>query len=363
MSSMRPIFIVSTCACAGKSALCMGLLSALTERGYRVGYMKPVGNALVDVDGVLMDEDAIMMSQLFHLGDSLEVITPLLATERLVHDALMGKTKALSERVLSAFQQVSGDRDIVLVEGASGVEFGAVFGLEASKLSSLIGAVNVLVSPYTRGVADSVLAGMRLLGQERLCGVIINAVPRERMEWTKSLVGGFLDSKGIDVLGVVPHEPALGKLRVHEVADIINAQVVAGEAGLERPVNELLIGAMDLQSSISAFRRGASSVVITGAGRSEIISAAIECNVGCVVATGEHVPECALLSHAEQRGVPLLHFRGDVLSAIERLEEVLGRMRIKSEEDVNIAQWLVEEHIDVDAILRCARGEEKKKCA
>ncbi|KUK04787.1 MAG: uncharacterized protein PWR26_421 [Methanosarcinales archaeon] len=361
--NMRPIFIASTCACAGKSALCMGLLSVLTERGYRVGYMKPVGNALVDVDGVLMDEDAIMMSQLFHLGDSLEVITPLLATERLVHDALMGKTKALSDRVLSAFQQISRDRDVVLVEGASGVEFGAVFGLEASKLSSLMGAVNVLVSPYTRGLADSVLAGVTLLGQEGLCGVIINAVPGERMEWTESLVGGFLDSRGIDVLGVVPHEPALGKLKVQEVADIINAQVIAGEEGLERPVNELLIGAMDLQSSIRAFRRGASSVVITGAGRSEIISAAIECNVGCVVATGEHVPECALLSHAEQRGVPLLHFRGDVLSAIERMEEVLGRMRIKSEEDVDIAHRLVEEHIDVDALLRCARGEEKRKCA
>lgn len=363
MSNMKPVFVASTCACAGKSALCMGLLSALIERGYRVGYMKPVGNALVDVDGVLMDEDALMMSQLFHLDEPLEVITPLLATERLIHDALMGKTKALSERVLSAFQRVSRDRDIVLVEGASGVEFGAVFGLDASTLSSLVGAVKVLVSPYTRGLADGVLAGVKLFGWEELCGTIINAVPRERMEWTESLVGSFLEGRGIDVLGVVPHEPALGKLKVEEVADIINAQVLAGEAGLERPVNELLVGAMDLQSSIRAFRRGASSVVITGAGRSEIISAAIECNVGCVVTTGEHMPECALLSHAEQRGVPLLHFRGDVLSAIEGLEEVLGRMRIKGEEDVDIAQRLVEEHIDVDALLRCARGEEKRKCA
>ncbi|MHC1592566.1 MAG: AAA family ATPase [Methermicoccaceae archaeon] len=360
---MKPIFISSVDAYCGKSALCIGLLSVLTERGYSVGYMKPVGNALVDVDGMLMDEDAIMMKRLFALDEPLEMITPLLATERLVHDALRGKTKALAQKVHSAFVQLSDDKDIVLVEGAEGVEFGAVFGLEAREISSLLGTTNVLVSPYTKGLADHVLAGVRLLGGENLCGVLINGVPRERMEWTESLVGGFLNSRAVNVLGILPHEPTLGNLEVREVADAINAHVLAGESGLGRQVNSMLIGAMGLQTSAKVFRRGAGSVVIIGAGRSEIISTAIECGVACVVATGEHAPECVLLSYAEERGVPVLHFRGDALTAIESLESVLGRIKIRNRDDVAIAHRLVEEHVDIDTLLSCATGEKKAECA
>ncbi|MHC1589203.1 MAG: AAA family ATPase [Methermicoccaceae archaeon] len=353
---MKPILVASTRAYCGKSALCIGLLSVLAERGYSVGYMKPVGNALVDVDGVLMDEDAIMMKQLFGLDEPLEVITPLLATERLMHDALKGKTKALADRVRSAFEQLSNDKDIVLIEGAKGVDFGAVFGLGAKRLSSLLGTTNVLVSPYAKELADHVLAGIDVLGSENLCGILINDVPRERMEWTESLVGGFFESRGVNVLGILPHEPTLGNLEVREVADVINAHVIAGESGLDRHVSGMLVGAMDLQTSTKVFRGGTSSVVIIGGGRSEIISTAIECGVACVVATGEHPPECALLSYAEERGVPVLHFRGDALTAIERLESVLGRrIKIRNREDAAVAHRLVEEYVDVDTILGCAQ--------
>ncbi|MFQ6063576.1 MAG: AAA family ATPase, partial [Methanosarcinales archaeon] len=54
---MNSILISSSEAYSGKSAICMGIGSILKEKGYKVGYMKPIGNLLRDVNGIIMDED------------------------------------------------------------------------------------------------------------------------------------------------------------------------------------------------------------------------------------------------------------------------------------------------------------------
>lgn len=74
---MASILVSSSENYSGKSSICSGLGLILKERGKSVGYMKPVGNLLVDVDGVLSDEDAEQMRDLLSLE------TPAAASLRL----------------------------------------------------------------------------------------------------------------------------------------------------------------------------------------------------------------------------------------------------------------------------------------
>ena len=64
---MRSVLVSSTELYAGKSALCLALAMKLKENGLRVGYMKPVGNLIVDLDGVLVDDDAATMKKMLGL--------------------------------------------------------------------------------------------------------------------------------------------------------------------------------------------------------------------------------------------------------------------------------------------------------
>ena len=55
---MASVLISSSEEYSGKSALCIGIGTILKDMGYSVGYMKPIGNLLTDINGILTDEDA-----------------------------------------------------------------------------------------------------------------------------------------------------------------------------------------------------------------------------------------------------------------------------------------------------------------
>jgi BioD-like phosphotransacetylase family protein len=96
------ILISSSEKYSGKSAVCIGLGTILKRKGYTVGYMKPIGNLLVIKD-----------------------ITPILLTENLTHDALVGVEKELDKTLNDAYSNVSKGKDVVLIEGAGGIGGGA----------------------------------------------------------------------------------------------------------------------------------------------------------------------------------------------------------------------------------------------
>ncbi len=65
---MASMLVSSSEQYSGKSSLCLGLGVLLKERGYKVGYMKPIGNLLIDVNGSLADEDAQGIRKLLDTG-------------------------------------------------------------------------------------------------------------------------------------------------------------------------------------------------------------------------------------------------------------------------------------------------------
>ena len=124
---MASILISSSEKYSGKTAVCIGLGMILKKMDYTVGYMKPIGNLLVDVNGVITDEDAEEMRRIFGLTDPIKAITPILLTENLTHDALMGIENELDKSLNDAFSIVSEEKDIVLIEGTGGIGGGAMY--------------------------------------------------------------------------------------------------------------------------------------------------------------------------------------------------------------------------------------------
>ncbi|NPE30442.1 phosphotransacetylase family protein [Methanococcoides sp. SA1] len=350
---MASILISSSEKYSGKSSLCIGIGTILKDKGYSVGYMKPVGNMLVDVNGVLSDEDAEQARKVFDLKDDIKNITPILLTDNLVEDALAGVEKHLDKTIIDAYGEISRDKDVVLIEGTGGIGGGAIYGLSDPQVASIIGTKVLLVSRYESiQVVDRILSDIELIHDpDMFAGVILNEVDEGQLEYVCELVVPFLENKGVKVLGVLPKDSTLRSVPISEIVEDLHAEVLAGSENLEVLVDHYLVGAMEVNSAIKYFRRTPNSVVITGGDRSDIQMAAIEARVKCLVLTGNLQPSAAVLGSADEAHIPVILVRGDTMSTIERMERLIGRARFRREHKLGRMVELINNNVNVKELM------------
>lgn len=349
-----PVYLCSTKKHAGKTSLGIGFILTMRERNLKVGYMKPIGTVFRDLDGRLIDEDAVHLKSILSLDDSPEDISPVDLTTETIRDILKGKEKRIIERIKEAFEGISKNKDLVLIEGGPNLTHGISLGLSDACIASELNSKITLVAMYDTelSLVDQVILGMKLIPEELLSGVIINDVPESAMEFVQEAIVPFLEKKGARIFGVVPRERILRAVPIRQIVEELGGDVLAGKSSLDTLVDYFLIGAMEVSSAIKYFRRAPNSAVITGGDRSDIQMAAIETGVRCLVLTGNRRPSEVILAAAEERKIPVILVPMDTMSAVERMERMLGRLKVQSEEQMRCIKDLVEKYVDLEAILR-----------
>ncbi len=349
---MVSILISSSEEFSGKSSICMGLGRIFQEKGYSIGYMKPIGNLLMDVHGSLTDEDAEGIKKLLGLNDPSKDITPIHLTDSLANDALMGVEKDLDERLMESYSKISEGKDVVLIEGAGGIGSGAMYNLSDPEIASKLDTKMLLVTRYDSIFAvDRILCDIRIIPEEGiLAGVILNEVPKANLKRAHELVIPFLEKRGIHVFGVIPEDETLRSVSLSEIVEDLHAEVLVGAGNLDDLVKHYLVGAMEVGSAIKYFRRNPDSLVITGGDRADLQMAAIESRVKCLVLTGNMHPSGAVLASAEEADIPVIMVRGDTMNTIERMEHLIGHAHIKQQVKLDKVVELIEKNVDVHAI-------------
>ncbi|MFP4654967.1 MAG: phosphotransacetylase family protein [Methanohalobium sp.] len=351
---MVSILISSSEEYSGKSALCNGLGRILKDKGYSIGYMKPIGNLLIDKNGILTDEDAEETRKVLDLDDSLSDITPILQTENLIHDALIGVEKHFDKTLKDVYSKISRNKDIVFIEGSGGIGSGAMYNLSDPEIASIIGSKILLVTRYDSIYAiDRILCDLKLIpDSDMIAGIILNEVPESSLEKVSELVVPYLERKGIKVFGVIPQDVTLRSVPISDIVDDLNAEVLTGADNLNSLVEKYLVGAMEVNSAIKYFRRVPNCAIVTGGDRSDIQLAAIEAKAKCLVLTGNLRPSEAVLGSAEEANIPVILVRGDTMSTIKRMERLIGRARIKQELKIKRMMELINRNLEVDELIR-----------
>jgi len=62
---MKPIYIGATLQDSGKTSISLGMMQILRDRGLKPGYCKPVGQHYVRYQDKNIDEDGVLMHQVF----------------------------------------------------------------------------------------------------------------------------------------------------------------------------------------------------------------------------------------------------------------------------------------------------------
>lgn len=351
---MTGLFVGSTDAYGGKSLICIVLGLKLKRDGRNVGYFKPLGLLPARIEEQMVDEDAAFIRDVLELPDPLADLSPVLVTEELYRRAMTKRAGLnLADRIKEAYARLAQGREAVLVGGVGAVPTtGRAFGLEARRLADLLDCRALLVGKYeSERSIDGILVSRDALG-ERLVGLVLNDVPADQLTFVREEMVPYLEDVGIKVFGALPHDPVLRSVSVGELADHLHAQVLCCPEQGEQLVEHFIVGAMNVESALRYFRRMPNKAVITGGDRSDIQLAALETASKCVVLTGDLRPSSQVVTRSQELRIPLLLTREDTLTIVDRIEWLLGRVRIRERAKIERATELAQEHLDFEALLR-----------
>ncbi len=345
------VYITSTQNFSGKSALCVGLISRFTRDGFVVGYMKPVSTTAGIVDDQVMDEDAHFVKHAFGLADPLKAMAPIILTDQRVATILAGDEEKLDDHLQSTYQTIAHDKDIVVLEGGGSLREGWIIGLAPPHVAELLQACTLVLVPYDNDlqlVDDLITARVRM--GERLIGAVINRVPSHRIDFVQYQVKPFVERRNVPIFAILPRQRVLLSVSVAELADKLGGEVLCGHHAVDELVENLMVGAMSVDSALTYFRRKPNKAVITGGDRPDIQLAALETSTRCLILTGNLRPSPLILGRAEEAGVPVILTRHDTMTAVETIETFFGKTRFHQEKKVESFQSLLSEHTDFEAL-------------
>jgi len=348
---MQTLFIGSTAGNSGKTLITVGLGLALKECGYKVGYVKPLGKLPITVDGKTVDADAHFLKGILNLAEPLEQICPVILTQDLVARGLRGEIPDLRSKIQQAYDTISAGKDITLIGGAGSLADGSFLGISGTRLAKEFRSPVLLIDVYTNEVClDCILTAKESLG-DRLMGVVLNRVTPQSLPEVEQMIVPFLGSKGVEVLGVLPLDRVLDAVTVRQMTEILDGKVLCGQDRLDEFVERFSVGAMDVDAALGYFRKLPNKAVITGGHRADIQLAALETSTKCLVLTGDQMPNEIIISRAREVGVPMISVHFDTLTTVEKLEAVLGRIRIREEQKVQRARELLRDRLNYRRIV------------
>ena len=325
---METIIVASTRQYAGKSGICVALIKELEGRGMDVGYFKPFGTMPDRVEGRLTDQDAHYVNGGLRRPSNPADVCPVIKTRELLESSMAGPRPDLHGKVTDAFGRVSEGRDVVIVEGPSDVFQALALDLSICQIAQLLEAKVLLVdNPERIDFPDEVLGAADCL-HEYLAGVVFNRVDPSQWEYVTKHAAPFVEARGIRCFGTIPLDPLLTSVSVHEIVQALGGTVLTAEERLDSSVESVMIGAMGQDKALRFFRRKARKAVITGGDRADVQLAALETTTSTLVLTGNFPPSSMVLARAEELGVPMVLVDMDTLSAVERVEQLIGRVHL-----------------------------------
>jgi len=339
---MVPILIASNSSYTGKTFLSLGLAMNLAKRGYSVGYLKPFGRTPVKRAAGLYDEDAVFIRETLSLPDPLDVVSPFVYSYETENHLFEGNVTDVRTRVMDALER-QNHKDFVIIGGAGDLLEGSTLNLDALSLIETLKAHALMVESW-RGEAsiDTLVGGSRLLG-ERFLGGVINKVTPNVVSHVRGKVIPFIEKKGIAVLGIFQRDSVLESISVRQLNEILEGNVVCCAERLEEFVENFSVGAMDVDSALTHFRRKANKAVITGAHRADIQLAAMETSTKCIILTGGFHVNDVIIGKAQVKGIPILSVQDDTFTTVEKIESVLGRINIREERKVVRVREILEQ--------------------
>jgi BioD-like phosphotransacetylase family protein len=360
MNTTTPrVFIAATRQNDGKTTTSLGLIAALQHFFPRVGYIKPVGQRFVEIEEQKIDEDTVLMDAVFRLGCPLVDMSPIAVEPDFTRKYLQAaNNEALVRKIQNAFDRVSWEKDFVLCEGSGHAGVGSVFDLSNAQVAKTLGCKVIIV---TRGgigkPIDEVALNQALFEKEgvEIIGVILNKVVGEKIDYVTDFARRGLKRKGLELLGVIPHQQMLSNPTVDSIRNELQAELLNEPRSVDSLVNDVVVGAMGAQNAMRFFKPGV--LLITPGDREDIVLAActIEADsdnqMAGIVLTGGLRPSDAVLKIIRTLPIPVLLAHDDSYQVASKVHDLTVKTRPNDVEKISLIRDLIARSVNVKKIL------------
>ncbi len=324
---MRSIFIGSTGSGPGQTLATWALAVRLRAKGLKVGFFKPYGllpESPITPPANSCDPDVLLFRQVLGVSEPDETLCPISlpgnqASAEIRGEELMGK-------IQKAFQEVSRNKDVVLILGGKEIFFGEGGpGLSDGTLVKSFDSFVLLVDRYQRDNLTfySVLSLNSFL-DGRVKSAILNHVAPDKVDHVKTKVVPFLLQKGVKSVMAVPEDPILAAFTVSSITDLTGGEILCCTQGESNLVQTSTIGAKYLEGPFSLFKQVYNKVILVGLNPDEK-------PVTGIILTGGKNPSEGVIKVAQDRGIPLILTRADTFQVMDRLEKAKPALTSKDE--------------------------------
>ena len=361
------IFVAATEQNDGKTTTCLGLFAALHKRLGRIGYIKPVGQRFVTIDGMNIDEDTVLIDQTYKVHTPLEAMSPIAVepdfTRKYIEEA---HHDALVRRIQNCFDRSAWEKDFVIIEGSGHAGVGSVFDLSNARVARHLQSKAILI---TRGgigrPVDEIALNKALFQQEgvEVIGAIINKVLPSKFDVVREFAGRGLERLGVELLGCIPEDPVLAKPNLGQITKIIRGKFLHGGSQSRRQVKKVVIGAMSTARVTDFFSAG--TLIISPGDREDILLAALTSvdrgapdanRLAGLVLSGGVLPDAPLLELLRNSHLPVISSPMDSYDVASGIHSMTIKTLPGDIEKIDKIQAMIEAHVSVDRLLEKIAG-------
>lgn len=362
----RQLFLAATGQNRGKTTTSLGLFAAFQAQGLNAGFMKPVGQRWITIDGTPADEDAALMREVFNLRDAVSLLSPVQIPRGFTRKVIEGQVvEDLGAKIIAAQRELAEAHELLLLEGTGHAGVGAVIGLSNADVAALLGSPVIIVSeggigrPIDEIVLNAALFAAR--GVE-VAGAIVNKVDLDLQPELPRLLERGLARHGIPLLGVLPYRQILSNPTLAIIEDGLQGETLWPGRDMDAIIGRVSVAAMQPEHVLQ--RIGDSALVVVPGDREDVIEALTKLwldgsersnrPLGFVL-SGGYRPSNNMLELIRAANIFAVLMEGDTYSVASKVHDLLVKTHPEDVRKIAEIKQLVAQSLDVKRILDSAR--------
>ena len=357
--STKRIFIAATRMNDGKTTTSLGLYSALNDGEKKIGYIKPVGQRFVDVNGEKIDEDSFLLTETFDVSVPIQAMSPIVVdkdfTKNYLDDSASIYPKIVN-RLCRSFDRAAYEKDYIIIEGTGHAGVGSVFDLSNAEVANILNAKVIIVASGGIGRPIDEIALNQALFEKAgadIIGVIINKVQSDKLDFIKHYCGQALEKMNLKLLGVIPENAKLSEPSLSQIIHEIRGECLNTTNNIQsKKIKKVVIGAKTGLSTIDDIEEG--TLIITSGDREDIIQPCIKSNkasmLSGIILTNAITPNDATLEDIQSSEIPFILSNDSSYSVISRMNKMNIKTQPHDVDKISIIKEILKSNIDLKEI-------------
>jgi BioD-like phosphotransacetylase family protein len=362
---VKNLYLASTRPTEGKTVLALGLAAILAKKVRGIGFMKPIGRASVEFAGDKIDHDVALLKEACRIPAFVKDMGPVTVDGFPGSWATPAGREGVVDAIKAAYEKVTANKTLVLIEGTGNAASFAAFGLSGAFVAKTLDARVVLVASGGVGQSmDEIILNRSYFERTGVdvAGVVLNKVLGEERDRAEKWMRRVLDHMKIPLLGVIPYEHDLSRATLSGLFERFQGKVLNNEAGFIAPLGKVVLGAMSAGTALSELSGHAT--LICPVDREDILSAALSAmflsgrkdfTLASIVIAGRGQLSEMSLRMIKRTTIPTLHIEADAYTAVSEMHAGDFKILPTDEDRIARAVDVVRKNVDVDRLLDCLK--------